>query len=53
MEDKKVSITLSLGEWNYVLSAIAQRPYAEVVKLVGDIKEQANAQLNQPETAEE
>lgn len=52
MENQKVSITLTLGEWNYVLSAIAARPYGEVVKLISDIKEQADAQLKPAEQPE-
>ncbi len=38
-------ISLSLAELQYVLNALAQRPYAEVNELVHNIKSQAEAEL--------
>lgn len=47
MENKEITITLKAAEWNYVLSAIATRPYAECVKLIEEINKQAEAQLQE------
>lgn len=47
MENKEVSITLSVQAWNVVMNALAQRPFAEVVDLIAQIKQQAEAQVSQ------
>lgn len=51
MEEKVVTISLKLAEWNVVLNALAGRPYAEVAGLIPAIQRQAQAQLEpaQPE----
>jgi hypothetical protein len=36
----KISIHLSINEWNIVLNALGQRPYLEVVDLIAEIKRQ-------------
>ena len=41
-----ISVTLPLQAWNVILNALGQRPYAEVVDLVAELKKQAEAQVN-------
>jgi hypothetical protein len=43
---ENLSITLPIQAWNIVLNALGQRPYAEVVELVAELKKQADAQVN-------
>jgi len=43
---ENLSITLPVQAWNIVLNALGQRPYAEVMELVAEIKKQADAQVN-------
>lgn len=45
MENKEVSITLSLQAWNVVMNALAQRPFVEVADLIAMIKGQAERQI--------
>ncbi len=37
----KLSITLTVNEWTYVLNVLGQRPYAEVNALIAEIQAQA------------
>ncbi len=37
----KLSITLTVNEWTYVLNVLSQRPYAEVNALITEIQAQA------------
>lgn len=53
METKVISIELPVAAWNVVMSALADRPYAQVVGLIEDIKRQAESKLNAPETTED
>lgn len=48
MENADVTIVLKASEWNIVLNAMAQRPYAEVVNLIEKIKAQGEPQANPP-----
>lgn len=43
--DKAISLTLTVGEVNQILEALAKRPYASVYKLIGRIQKQAERQL--------
>lgn len=45
---ENLSITLPVQAWNIVLNALGQRPYAEVMELVAEIKKQADEQVNKP-----
>lgn len=49
MEDKKVSIELTVPAWNVVMNALGGRPFAEVAELVALIRTQAETQLNAPQ----
>lgn len=37
---ENITITLPVNAWNVVLNALAQRPFAEVVDLIAEIKKQ-------------
>lgn len=45
MEQMNVSITMTVAQWNVVMNAIGQRPFAEVADIIGLIKAQADQQL--------
>lgn len=47
MENKEVSITLTVAEWNVVMNAIAQRPFAEVANIITNVKSQADKVLSE------
>jgi len=42
----KISIELSINSWNVIMNALAQRPFAEVVDLIAEIKRQGEAKLD-------
>jgi hypothetical protein len=46
-----INLSLSLDETNAVLQALGNMPYAQVVALVENIKNQAIPQVPAPETA--
>lgn len=46
MDEKEVTITLKVSQWNIVMSALGKAPFENVVNVVNDIKVQADAQLN-------
>jgi len=46
MEDKEVSITLKITQWNVVMQGLGQLPYFQAVALIDELKSQANSQLN-------
>jgi hypothetical protein len=46
MEDKKLTIELTVAQWNGILAVLGQRPFAEVAGIISDIKNQADWQLN-------
>ena len=45
MEQVNVSITLAVAQWNVVMTALGQRPFAEVADIIGNIKAQADEQV--------
>jgi len=45
MDNLQVTIKLPLQAWNIVLAALAKRPLEEVVELFGEIKKQAESQV--------
>lgn len=51
MENPEVTIVLKANEWNVVLNAMAQRPYAEVENLIKSIKSQGEPQIKPKEEA--
>ena len=40
-----ITVTLSLGDWNYIVSVLAQRSFAEVGTLIPAIQYQAAQQV--------
>lgn len=42
---EKISITLSVNEWNVVMAAIGDRPFVQVAALIQEIKSQADAAI--------
>jgi hypothetical protein len=40
MENLPIDIKLTLGQWNLVLNALGQRPFAEVNEIISAIKVQ-------------
>ena len=40
-----ITVTLSLGDWNYIVGTLANRPYAEVGVLIPAIQYQAAQQV--------
>ena len=46
MEDQKLTIELTVAQWNGILAVLGQRPFAEVAGIISDIKNQADWQLN-------
>lgn len=49
--EKAISITLTLNDWNYVLSQIAQRPISEAMNLFFAMRSQVEQQAAAPEPA--
>jgi hypothetical protein len=43
MENLPIEIKLTLGQWNLVLNALGQRPFAEVNEVIMAIKAQGEA----------
>lgn len=48
MENTKVTIELTLAEWNIVLGVLGNGPFVSVAPLIDAIKSQASAQINKP-----
>jgi hypothetical protein len=48
MENTKVTIELTLGEWNTVLSVLGQGPFVSVAPLIEAIRSQAQSQITKP-----
>lgn len=53
MEEKVVSISLKVPEWNVVMNALGARPYGEVASLIVELQRQANEQLKEPTPSQE
>jgi hypothetical protein len=47
--EQKVSIELTLNEWNYVMAALARMPFGEVSALITEVKRQAEEKLKPAE----
>jgi hypothetical protein len=45
MENEKISVTLTVAQWNIVMQALGERPFAQVAALIQEVKTQADAQL--------
>jgi len=52
MLNGKITMELSVEEWNTVINALAQRPYAEVVSIINQLKKQGDAAVGNTEVAE-
>jgi len=52
-EEVKLSIELTVDQWNVVINAVAQRPFAEVSGLIQIMQAQAISQLPPTEDVEE
>ena len=50
--EQKLNFTLTVDETNVVMNALASQPYSQVVKLISNIQQQAEAQLTPPEKIE-
>jgi hypothetical protein len=46
MEDQKLTIELTVAQWNGILAILGQRQFTEVAGVIGEIKNQADWQLN-------
>lgn len=46
MSDNKITITLSVDEWNVVMNALGNRPFAEVSNVISSIQSQASTQVS-------
>ena len=51
MENLPINITLNLGQWNLVLNALGQRPFAEVNEVISAIKAQGEAAVSEASNA--
>ena len=52
MEQANVIITMTVMQWNVIMNALGQRPFAEVVDIITSIKSQAESQLIAPSSKE-
>lgn len=43
--EKEIVITLPVAEWNIVMQALGNMPFAQVANIVPKLQEQANIQL--------
>lgn len=50
---EKIAITLTVNEWNVVMSSLGKMPFEQVVSVIGQIKEQAEAQISASASASE
>lgn len=48
MDEKEITITLKVPQWNVVMQGLGNMPFAQVNELVNEIKVQADAQLSAP-----
>lgn len=44
---------MTIAQWNVVMNALGQRPFAEVTEIIGVIKTQAESQLAPPPSSGE
>mgnify|MGYP006275936661 CR=1 FL=1 len=45
---EKITITLTVNEWNVIMGALGKAPFEQVVNVVNQIKEQADPQMVPP-----
>jgi len=45
MENEKLTVTLTVAQWNIVMQALGERPFAQVAGVIQEVKTQADAQL--------
>jgi len=45
MENQKVSIELTVAQWNVVMQGVGSMPFAQVAEIITIIKTQAEAQI--------
>lgn len=48
MENNKVTVTLTVAEWNVVLNALGKQSYIDVAGIIQSMNEQAKDQLAPP-----
>tara|TARA_R110000868_G_scaffold112176_5_gene302319 strand:+ start:10593 stop:10748 length:156 start_codon:yes stop_codon:yes gene_type:complete len=48
MNDKEITLTLTVNDANLILAALGKLPFEAVADLVGKVKEQGQAQLTEP-----
>lgn len=53
MENLPIDIKLTLGQWNVVLNALGQRPFAEVNEVISAIKAQGERAVSEAKDAVE
>jgi len=53
MENLPIDIKLTLGQWNVVLNALGQRPFAEVNEVISAIKAQGEKAVSEAKDAVE
>ena len=53
MENLPIDIKLTLGQWNLVLNALGQRPFAEVNEVISAIKVQGERAVSEAKDAVE
>ena len=51
MENLPIDIKLTLGQWNVVLNALGQRPFAEVNEVISAIKAQGERAVSEAKDA--
>ena len=51
MENLPIDIKLTLGQWNVVLNALGQRPFAEVNEVIAAIKAQGEKAVSEAKDA--
>lgn len=47
MENKEISIPLTVAQWNVIMGALGTRPFLEVADLINEIKAKAASQMTE------
>lgn len=45
MENIRVSVTLTVAEWNVVMQSLGAQPFAQVAAIINQVKDQAEPQI--------
>lgn len=45
MENLKVSVTLTVAEWNVIMQSLGAQPFAQVASIINQVKDQAEPQI--------